>query len=140
MRQRISDWIAHYRCMDWGMLYLRLFLGGSILFHNVGKMQAYNEIINSYPSFFYISSPASFVIISVIEVLMAVLLMLGLWVRFAAAVMAAGMLWLFFMNGIPSGETAFVYAAVYIALLITGGGIYSFDGVTGPRRTSKENE
>ena len=47
MRRSISDWAARYRCMDWGTLYLRIFLGGSIFFHNVWKMQNYNEIIGS---------------------------------------------------------------------------------------------
>lgn len=126
--------------MDWGTLYLRIFLGGSIFFHNVWKMQNYNEIINSYPSLFYINSAASFVVVSVAEVLMAVLLLLGLWVRFAAAVMTIGMLWLFFADGIPSGETAFVYAAVYAALVITGGGLFSFDGIVSPRKSGKENQ
>lgn len=140
MNQKITDWIARYRCMDWGALYLRIFLGGSIFFHNVGKMQNYNEIINTYPSFFFLNSTASFVFVSAVEVLMAVLLLLGLWVRFAAAVMAVGMLWLFFAEGFPSGETAFVYAAVYIALVITGGGAFAFDGIVSPTRGRKEDQ
>lgn len=49
MGKRISDWIGQYRCMDWAVLYLRLFTGASMLFHNIGKMQNYNEIISSYP-------------------------------------------------------------------------------------------
>ena len=35
--------------MDWAVLYLRLFTGASMLFHNIGKIQNYNEIISSYP-------------------------------------------------------------------------------------------
>lgn len=139
MRQRISEWLARYRCMDWGILYLRIFLGGSIFFHNVWKMQNYNEIIVSYPSFFWLGSAASFVLASVVEVVMAVLLLLGWQVRFAAVIMAAGMFWLFVADGIPAGETAFVYAAVYVVLIITGGGLFSFDAVV-PRRSRKEEQ
>lgn len=139
MRRSISDWAARYRCMDWGTLYLRIFLGGSIFFHNVWKMQNYNEIIGSYPSLFGSGGATSFVVASTAEVLMAVLLLLGFRVRLAAAAMAAGMLWLFFADGIPSGETALVYAAVYAALVITGGGLFSFDGFAAPRKTANEN-
>ncbi len=140
MRQRISDWIARYRCMDWGTLYLRIFLGGSIFFHNVWKMQNYNEIIGSYPSFLWIGSAAAVGVGCVGEVVRAVLLLMGLGGRFAAAVMSAGMFWLFFADGIPAGETAFVYAAVYIVLVITGGGLFSFDGIVGSRKSRKENQ
>ena len=49
MGKRISDWIEQYRCMDWAVLYLRLFTGAMMLFHNIGKIQNYNEIISSYP-------------------------------------------------------------------------------------------
>ena len=43
--------------MDWAVLYLRLFTGASMLFHNIGKIQNYNEIISSYPSPLYINPP-----------------------------------------------------------------------------------
>ena len=69
MGKRISDWIGQYRCMDWAVLYLRLFTGASMLFHNIGKIQNYNEIISSYPSPLYINPPAVFVIVTVAEAL-----------------------------------------------------------------------
>ena len=80
MGKRISDWIGQYRCMDWAVLYLRLFTGASMLFHNIGKIQNYNEIISSYPSPLYINPPAVFVIVTVAEALLAVLIIMGLWV------------------------------------------------------------
>ena len=58
--------------MDWAVLYLRLFTGASMLFHNIGKIQNYNEIISSYPSPLYINPPAVFVIVTVAEALLAV--------------------------------------------------------------------
>ena len=57
--------------MDWAVLYLRLFTGASMLFHNIGKIQNYNEIISSYPSPLYINPPAVFVIVTVAEALLA---------------------------------------------------------------------
>jgi hypothetical protein len=70
--------------MDWAVLYLRLFTGASMLFHNIGKIQNYNEIISSYPSPLYINPPAVFVIVTVAEALLAVLIIMGLWVRHVA--------------------------------------------------------
>lgn len=62
--------------MDWAVLYLRLFTGASMLFHNIGKIQNYNEIISSYPSPLYINPPAVFVIVTVAEALLAVLIIM----------------------------------------------------------------
>ena len=59
MGKRIEDWIGQYRHMDWAVLYMRLFAGGMMLFHNIGKMQDYNEIVNSYPSFASAGSAAT---------------------------------------------------------------------------------
>ena len=72
MGKRIEDWIGQYRHMDWAVLYMRLFAGGMMLFHNIGKMQDYNEIVNSYPSFASAGSAATFVVVTVAEVLLAV--------------------------------------------------------------------
>ena len=72
MGKRIEDWIGQYRHMDWAVLYMRLFAGGMMLFLNIGKMQDYNEIVNSYPSFASAGSAATFVVVTVAEVLLAV--------------------------------------------------------------------
>ena len=63
-----------------------------MFFHNIGKIQDYNEIVNSYPSFAFAGSPAVFVIVSLVEVVLATLIIMGLWVRASAIVMAAGIL------------------------------------------------
>jgi len=52
------------------------FTGASMLFHNIGKIQNYNEIISSYPSPLYINPPAVFVIVTVAEALLAVLIVM----------------------------------------------------------------
>lgn len=127
MRKRISDWIEQYRCMDWAVLYLRLFTGAMMLFHNIGKIQNYNEIINSYPSLLYINPPAVFVIGTLIEVVAAVLIILGLWVRAAALVMALGILLMFAWGGFGAGELEFVWLGIYVFLIVSGGGFYAFD-------------
>ena len=42
------------RSTDWAVLYLRLFLGGMILLYNIGNIQNYNEIIDSYPPLLFL--------------------------------------------------------------------------------------
>lgn len=137
MRMRIKDWIEQYRHMDWAVLYMRLFAGGMMLLHNVGKMQNYNEIINSYPSFLYINNTATFVIITIVECVLAVLLIMGLWVRAAALVLALGAVVLFAWGGFAIGELQFVWLGVYIFLVISGGGIFGFDMFIAPSQTKK---
>lgn len=137
MKRRIQDWIEQYRHMDWAVLYMRLFAGGMMLFHNIGKMQNYNEIITNYPSFLYINNAATFVVIAVAEVLFAVMLIIGLWVRLAALMMALGMLLLFAWGGFGAGELEFVWMGIYVFLVISGGGLYAFDEMVTETRNHK---
>ncbi len=90
--------------MDWAVLYMRLFAGGMMFFHNIGKIQDYNEIVNSYPSFAFAGSPAVFVIVSLVEVVLATLIIMGLWVRASAIVMAAGILGVLLWGARASGR------------------------------------
>lgn len=112
--------------MDWAVLYMRLFAGGMMFFHNIGKIQDYNEIVNSYPSFAFAGSPAVFVIVSLVEVVLATLIIMGLWVRASAIVMAAGILGC--CSGAPGFQDAGIHlAGVYVFLAMSGGGLYAFD-------------
>lgn len=137
MEKRIGEWIEQYRHMDWAVLYMRLFAGGMMLFHNVGKMQDYNEIVNSYPSFALVGSAAMFVIVTVVEVLLAVAIILGLWVRLSALIMALGILMLFAWGGFGVGELEFVWLGIYVFLIVSGGGLYAFDAALAPLRAKK---
>ena len=74
--------------MDWAVLFMRLFAGGMMLMHNIGKIQRYDEIIASYPSFLFIEQRSIFVIVSACEVMLSLLIIVGLCVREAALWMA----------------------------------------------------
>lgn len=104
MEKRIGERIAQCRHMDWAVLYMRLFAGGMMFFHNIGKIQDYNEIVDSYPSFAFAGSPAVFVIVSLVEVVLATLIIMGLWVRASAIVMAAGILGVLLWGAPASGR------------------------------------
>ena len=116
--------------MDWAVLYLRLFTGASMLFHNIGKIQNYNEIISSYPSPLYI-------IVTVAEALLAVLIIMGLWVRMSALVMSLGILLMFAWGGFGAGEPEFAWLGIYVFLIVSGGGLYAFDAALTPSDRKK---
>lgn len=123
----MQNWLEAYRYMDWAVLYMRMFAGGMMLLHNVGKMQDYNEIITSYPSLLYINNTATFAIITVAEVLLSVMIIIGLWVRMSALLMGLGIVLAFVWGGFNVGELQLVWLGVYVFLVISGGGIYAFD-------------
>lgn len=137
MGKRIQDWIEQYRHMDWAVLYMRLFAGGMMLFHNIGKIQDYNEIVTSYPSFLFVGSAAVFVIVTVVEVLLSVLIIMGLWVRMAALLMALGIAAMLVWDGFGAGEPEFFQLGVYVFLVISGGGLYGFDTALSPAKPKK---
>lgn len=137
MGKKLEQWLEQYRCMDWAVLYLRLFTGAAMLFHNIGKMQHYNEIIDSYPSLLYINPAAVFVIVTVAEVLLSVFIIMGLWVRMSALLMVTGILLAFAWGGFGAGELLFVWLGIYVFLVISGGGMYGFDEVLFSSRRRK---
>lgn len=137
MEKRLSEWLEQYRYMDWAVLYLRLFIGAVMLFHNIGKIQTYNEIIDSYPSWLYLSNAAVFVIVTLAEVLFSVLIILGLWVRMAALVLALGMVLMFAWGRFGAGEVEFMWLGIYVFLVISGGGIYGYDRFFSPSEGEK---
>ena len=144
MRKTMVDFLARCRTLDWTVLYLRLFLGGMMLLHNIGKMQMYNEIVNTYPALFHMSSAATFTVVGIVEALLAVSLIIGFRVRTCAAVMAAGMLvWIILTypgSGFTATELQFVYMGTYVALIISGGGIFSLDSAIRVSSTEKGNK
>ena len=126
MKREIGLRIGQCDRLDWAVLYLRLFLGSIMLFHNIGKIQNYNELISSYPSLLYIDNNAVFVIATVTEVLFSVLIMMGIWVRLSASVLAAVQLGMLIAgNGIY--ELQFVLMGMFVFLIVSGGGLYGFD-------------
>ena len=89
---------------------------------------------NSYPSFAFAGSPAVFVIVSLVEVVLATLIIMGLWVRASAIVMAAGILGVLLWGAPGFGTLAFTWLGVYVFLAMSGGGLYAFDTALFPAK------
>ncbi|MBQ7342994.1 MAG: DoxX family protein [Alistipes sp.] len=126
------------RRTDIALLFLRLFIGGVVLLHNIGKMQTYNEIIEGFPALLFDSPTLTFAVFTIAEVAFAMLIMCGLWVRFAAFLMALGMFLSIFVvvptSGMTAGTLQFIYMGIYIFFVIAGGGAYALDSVLWSRR------
>lgn len=132
------------RPTDWAILYLRLFLGGVVILYNIGNIQNYNEIIDSYPALLFLGNAVSFGVVTVTEVVMALLAMIGFRVRFAAGTIAAGLL-IALVYALPSENMdrvglLFVLFGTALALVISGGGFFALDGVGLSDISTKKNQ
>ena len=141
IRKRVTFAVSQQRRMDIALLYLRLFVGGVVLLHNVGKLQTYNEIIDGYPALLFDSPTLTFAVFSILEVVFAMMIMIGLWVRFSSFLMALGMFLSIFVvvptAGMTAGTLQFIYMGIYIFFVISGGGRYSFDSMLWGRKVSE---
>ena len=71
------------------------------------------------------------------EVLLAVAIIMGIWVRMSALILSLGILLMFAWGGFGAGELEFVWLGVYVFLIISGGGLYAFDTALTPAKPKK---
>lgn len=121
--------------VNFGLLVLRVWLGASIaLLHGWGKITAlvsgrslFEQPVAGLPPW------VAFVLATFAEFVCAILVVIGLWTRFAALFLIATMGVAFFvahgmvLRGQMSGEIPFLYLAGFTTLLITGAGKFSVD-------------
>ncbi len=137
MASKIDKWIERYRCMDWAVLYMRMLAGGALLLHNIGKIQNYNKVVSSYPTPPGIGSAAMLVIASLVEVLLAVCIVMGLRVRTAALLLALGAVLRMVQYGFAELGPSLPWLGIFVFLVISGGGLYAFDGVISASKREK---
>lgn len=121
---------------DIGLLLLRVSLGFSmLLLHGWAKVQNFNAIAPKFISLFgIVPSNISLGMAIFAEVVCSVLLIIGLFTRFAALSLTITMAVAFFvahggqLTGANPGEMAYVYMAGFVALLFAGGGKFGADG------------
>ena len=123
---------------SFALLILRLWIGGSMLIlHGWGKLTGFKEMSGKFLDPFGIGSPASLALAIFGEAVCSVLLILGLFTRFAAFCGVITMLVAFaiahkgVLKGPGSGEMAFLYLATYLVMFIAGPGRFSIDAKMG---------
>lgn len=120
---------------DLGLLILRCSLGfPMLLLHGWAKFQNFNTLAPKFLPLFGLPSSVSLGLAIFAEVVCSVLLILGLFTRFAALNLAITMSVAFFIahkgafTGEKPGELAFIYLAGFVTLLFAGGGKFAADG------------
>ena len=120
---------------DLGLLVLRLWLGISLfMLHGLGKLMDYKKMAGVFPDPLRVGHQASLTLAIFGEVVCSVLLILGLFTRFAALGAAITMGVAFFLvhhlklKGEANGEMAFIYLAGFVTLLLAGPGRFALDG------------
>lgn len=112
---------------DGALLLLRLWYGlPMLILHGWPKMTKFAEMAGQFPDPLGVGPRNSLILALVGEVLCSVLLVLGLFTRFAALVaaltmaVAFGAVHGFALTGERNGEMAYVYLGVFIALFFAG--------------------
>ena len=127
-RKRIYKFLSTERWNDSAIFFMRIFAGVLMLIHGIGKINNYEMLFTTFPDPLGIGSEASGA-----ETICSLLLIVGLFVRPAALILAVGMFVASFLAvpGEPfaAHELSFVYMGIYVMLVISGGMRYSLDRV-----------
>ena len=112
-------------------LILRVVAGGFMLTHGYGKFSSFSEKAGFFPDPLGIGSTLSLGLATFAEFFCAILLIVGLFTRFAALNIMITMLvaGLIFHSADPFGkkELALLYAVVFLYFTVTGGNRFSLD-------------
>lgn len=128
------------RSSDTALLLLRLWHGGAmLLLHGWGKVVNFSSMAQVFADPFGIGKTPSLALAVLAEFVCAALLVLGLFTRTAALILAINMAVAFWfghgakLTGQGNGEMAFIFAGVYLALFLAGGGRFSLDAKLGAK-------
>lgn len=125
--------IAQMKGCAMAILFLRLFIGGVMLLHIIGKMQTYDNLVLEYPPILGLSRATSLSISMIVQGCFAALLMIGIATRFVSLAMVVLTLlsivqmWLEQGMVIDDLKVDFLYLGIYTTLLISGSGSYGFN-------------
>ena len=116
---------------DNGIFLLRVSVAIMILSHGIPKALEYEELVQSFPDPLNVGTEISARLILFAELGCAVLLLLGLFGRFAAATLFIAMMVAAFVHHFhdpwADKELPLLYAAVFATLTLTGPGSTSID-------------
>lgn len=118
---------------DRAILFLRIFIAAVMLLHIIGKMQNYDNVVLTFPSLLDFNRPTSLALSIIFEAAMAAMIAIGIGTRLSALLMFITSLVTLFdialqADGAISTDAAklqFIYAGIFLTLMISGGGRYS---------------
>lgn len=123
MRQKLADN---------GIFLLRIAVAIMMLSHGVPKALEYDELVRSFPDPLNVGTEVSAMLIVFAEVGCSLLLLLGLFGRFAATTLFIAMMVAAFVHHFSDPwvdkELPLLYAAAFACLALTGPGSTSIDG------------
>ncbi len=129
---------GHTSMIDFALFVLRVWFG-LLLFvkHGLDKAMNFNRMSAHFADPFHIGPTPSLLLVLLAEVVCALLVVLGLWTRVAAAVIVINLSVAFAfahhfqLFGQRNGELAFAFLGAFLTLCIAGGGRWSLDGLRG---------
>lgn len=120
---------------NFGMLVLRIATGLLLANHGYEKLIKFSTLKYKFMNFMHLGSTVSLSLIIFAELVCGILLILGLFTRFACIPIIIGMGVVVFVasNGqiFSAGEKGMVYLAATITILFCGPGKISVDGMIG---------
>ena len=123
------------RSFNIGMLVLRVATGALLIPHGYSKLVRFNELQHTFMNFMGLGSTFSLILILFAEVFCAVLLILGLFTRFAVIpiIIAMGVVVFISHDGdiFGKGELPMLYLAASFMILLCGPGKISVDSMIG---------
>ena len=120
---------------EMAILFLRVFIGGVMLLHMIGKLQDYDNYVLNFQSIVGLNHATSFALSILFEGLFAVMIIMGVGTRLAASLMAIVMIVSIceaLMQGTVTdaeSKLEFIYIGIYITLVISGGGQYAISAM-----------
>jgi putative oxidoreductase len=114
-------------------LLLRLAFGGLMLSHGFAKVARYGELSEKFIDFMGLGSEVSLILTIAAELGCAILLILGLFTRYASIPLIITMLVAAFLvhggDPLADKEMALLYLSGYFSLLLLGSGQFSLDSL-----------
>jgi putative oxidoreductase len=118
---------------NFGMLVLRITTGLLLASHGYAKLLKFSTLRYKFMNFLHLGSTVSLSLIIFAELVCGILLILGLFTRFACIPIIIGMIVVVFVasNGeiFNTGEKGMIYLAATITILLCGPGKISLDGM-----------
>lgn len=132
MLKSLSGIGASYTTLSVGLLFLRITAGSAMLFsHGWPKVLGWPIMATLFPDPIGTGSMVAFFLAVLAEVVGSIMIIAGIFTRFAAGIVSFTMAVAFFIvhagDNFSIRELAYVYLVIFLFLMITGPGKFSVD-------------